>query len=1036
MPGSGEWLLTDPLLTDWKNKSSSSIIWLRGIPGSGKSKLVSILIDEMHHSAEKHLSPPPVYFYCSRNPAEPGSSQAKEVAASIARQLSYVDEKSLLEPAIQKYKERQRTGFSKGPLDLDETRALIIELLAYYPVATIILDALDECTLESREELLDTIDYIVQESPTLVKIFVSSRDDQDIASQLQGYPKVELSSSKNSKDITAFVHQEVQVLKCKRPLRGVPNVEEVAQSIISKITTEANGMFLWASLQLQILRELKTLAAIEERVGRLPQRLSDIYDELLQQIEAYPSEADRTYARNALCLLLCAICPLDVTQFLGLISVLCHHQVSQDQILDLCRNLIVLDTTSSTFQFAHLSVREFLEGHPIYELEKSHRVAATLCLVTLIRSCENPFAIKALANVNLPVSGEPPCRETIMYAAMFWCEHCRLADAEPHQSELGDLLWEFLSGENDKLSPLYGWWNQIDSIFLAEPYQYGSRFYSIERQFRTSAGHSGGPSAALLACCFDLHKFVAEFKVQGRVHLDTRNLYGNDCAALAALYKSTATLQILLGDEIHHYDKMSPAVDERNDLAAFVEILLDPHRRNSPETVVNSGVLDTVVSSPVDGHKLLQFILRKLGDGINVTYGLVSRAVAFGSCETVRLLLENARPSIPIDSALVGLAAANPRHALEIVSFLCAEPHDSIQITREMIVAAARNYDHGKEIVDVILLTGESSGNHSVTSQMLESIIDTASTETITLLLNMCQVSEPVTEQMVLQAVRNHRDGKEIINLLHTKYNTTEKITANVITNAAEFGTKEIFMCLANIAPSSAQPSLQIIEAAMNNMCDGNNILAHLLSQPNVGLLITDELLNKTARSGSYDTMALLLKAADGRISITHDMAIEAAKNRAWGNEILCLFQEKEPNIGTSLEVINAAILYGSEVTVGRLINILETTHMDLPLDTAALLAAKCEEGPESMSLLLTRFGDAVPITPEVMQAATENTAMGHVIVPLLIEASSRHISFGGQAEVPPSFPALGNGLQAHNSFGGWTPRVRREPRNPKYVAR
>lgn len=197
----------------------------------------------MHHSAEKHLSPPPVYFYCNRNPTEPGRSQAKEVAASIARQLSYVDEKSLLEPAIQKYKERQRTGFSKGSLDLDETRALIIELLAYYPVATIILDALDECTLESREELLDTIDYIVQESPTLVKIFVSSRDDQDIASQLQVYPMVELSSSKNSKDITAFVHREVQVLKCKRPLRGVPNVEEVAQSIINKITTGANGMY-------------------------------------------------------------------------------------------------------------------------------------------------------------------------------------------------------------------------------------------------------------------------------------------------------------------------------------------------------------------------------------------------------------------------------------------------------------------------------------------------------------------------------------------------------------------------------------------------------------------------------------------------------------------------------------------------------------------------------------------------------------------------------------------------------------------------
>lgn len=38
--GTGEWLLTDPVFKRWKGGSESSILWVHGIPGSGKSKLV------------------------------------------------------------------------------------------------------------------------------------------------------------------------------------------------------------------------------------------------------------------------------------------------------------------------------------------------------------------------------------------------------------------------------------------------------------------------------------------------------------------------------------------------------------------------------------------------------------------------------------------------------------------------------------------------------------------------------------------------------------------------------------------------------------------------------------------------------------------------------------------------------------------------------------------------------------------------------------------------------------------------------------
>ena len=39
LPGTGQWLLSDSVFNKWKKESVSSMLWLHGIPGSGKSKL-------------------------------------------------------------------------------------------------------------------------------------------------------------------------------------------------------------------------------------------------------------------------------------------------------------------------------------------------------------------------------------------------------------------------------------------------------------------------------------------------------------------------------------------------------------------------------------------------------------------------------------------------------------------------------------------------------------------------------------------------------------------------------------------------------------------------------------------------------------------------------------------------------------------------------------------------------------------------------------------------------------------------------------
>jgi hypothetical protein len=189
-------------------------------------------------------SPPPAFFYCSRNTAEPMRSSPDAVIASIIRQLSRLQpELPLLPPIVATYKKREIEGFASGSLRIDESRALLIQLIEHYPLTTIVIDALDECNPENRADLLETLEQILQESSCLVKIFVSSRNDRDIVYHLQEYPNLELTSNRNSDDITSFVRAETEdLIKRRKLLHLSANKEELKEIIIQRITSGADGM--------------------------------------------------------------------------------------------------------------------------------------------------------------------------------------------------------------------------------------------------------------------------------------------------------------------------------------------------------------------------------------------------------------------------------------------------------------------------------------------------------------------------------------------------------------------------------------------------------------------------------------------------------------------------------------------------------------------------------------------------------------------------------------------------------------------------
>ena len=164
------------------------------------------------------------------------------ILRSIVRQLSMSGPHARLSKVVAaKYTEREDKHFADGPLRLNECVDLIIKLTQEYTNTTIIIDALDECDINTRHSLLAGLSSIIQHGSS-TKIFVSSRDDKDITLQLQGLPNLYIKASNNAKDIDQYVHSKVeQAVADRRLFNGNVSIEAV-RLISETLTRKAQGM--------------------------------------------------------------------------------------------------------------------------------------------------------------------------------------------------------------------------------------------------------------------------------------------------------------------------------------------------------------------------------------------------------------------------------------------------------------------------------------------------------------------------------------------------------------------------------------------------------------------------------------------------------------------------------------------------------------------------------------------------------------------------------------------------------------------------
>jgi hypothetical protein len=129
-----------------------------------------------------------------------------------------------------------------GHLNEQECVEIIIKLSKHYPLTTIIVDALDECEKLVRGRLLNDLEKIVQRSESLVKVFVSSRNEPDIEYKLKRYPQIWIGTGDNAQDIKRFVHEQVAEDIREGRLLGGSVKKELQDYIVDTLISGAKGM--------------------------------------------------------------------------------------------------------------------------------------------------------------------------------------------------------------------------------------------------------------------------------------------------------------------------------------------------------------------------------------------------------------------------------------------------------------------------------------------------------------------------------------------------------------------------------------------------------------------------------------------------------------------------------------------------------------------------------------------------------------------------------------------------------------------------
>ncbi|KAG8531321.1 uncharacterized protein KY384_002950 [Bacidia gigantensis] len=708
----GDWLVEHDKFMNWQISDASSLLWLHGFAGTGKTGLVCRVIEDFRIRLDQEKAGQEpfriAYFFCSNDKGGTGleaTTRADPEAAlrSIVSQLSTSRKgRSVASIVQEKFDLYGPHGDKQRALTYADCAEIILTISRQAAVV-IVLDAFDECDQDKSPKLVQQLKEILRQNPEKIKVFISTRPFPAIENELIPEDSIEVTADNNGKDVSTFIKDTLMArIKDKDLLDGHVS-PELESEIESTLTARARNMFLYASLLLNQICDKNHLVdeeSIRRKLTELPKTLTDVYTGVMAEIHDDNSNSERScqIAQDTFKWLLYAQETLTPEALLEAISPP-ERKADRDEMLRACRNLVVLG--SQSFEFAHYSVREHARQISKYSSSQCHVVATKSCLRILNKTFGAGMSRDELTS---------PERSFEQYALLYWPLHYEgidKKDKEEHRTAINTMLRTFLLQGRSRKHKYQHWFDE--AYEKVKPLKNNRYLASKFEAIRSS------PSTPLFAACvFGLEDLIAKFgrelhelnnyNDQGQTALCLA-IENNKLEAVKALLSSRfpADINLLNVKAVQQFEdsKADIVVKGPTIYASALQCAAATGRLEIAEYLITKGAhVDLVAGyygSPLqaaagEGHAQMVELLLKKGAEPNSQGGFhgnaLQAAAAAGHSHILNILLENKPP------ALVNVPGGPCGSALTAAVF-SGNSDTVFALLEEKANASARHKTHG-----------------------------------------------------------------------------------------------------------------------------------------------------------------------------------------------------------------------------------------------------------------------------------------------------------------------------------------------------
>src|SRR3984957_10112034 len=243
-------------IVEWVTMPSErkNVLWLHGLAGSGKSSIATTIAK--HFRRLRRLA---AFLPFDRKALSDPSSVIKTPAyelGSFDQRIGNTISVAILNSSDAKL---NTSSLAEQFELLLQPLSSLDSLQADGPIV-VILDALDECgTSKSRVSLLKVLAGEFQKLPLCIRVFVTSRKEQDInfafADQLHiCAQELKITSSNNKDDVTSYLHHKFAGIRHSKHLLCLAP-DWPGERIIHTLGSHSAGLFQWCSTAIKLIEE-------------------------------------------------------------------------------------------------------------------------------------------------------------------------------------------------------------------------------------------------------------------------------------------------------------------------------------------------------------------------------------------------------------------------------------------------------------------------------------------------------------------------------------------------------------------------------------------------------------------------------------------------------------------------------------------------------------------------------------------------------------------------------------------------------------